>query len=128
MEKGNELKNRLVSAGWELIESRSVLCLWVAEIWKIKSVLSPTECVVYLTFVIDSQSDSKDPTKVNQVIGSLIRPDDWFVDGDFEDIAQFGDVSAKSTTVFLGRRQEKYLDEFIKELANLRHAFEGVAK
>ncbi len=125
---GNELKDRLLSAGWELIESRTILHLWVAEIWQIKSVWSPTDCVVYLTFEIDFQANPKDASKVDQVKASLRRPIDWFVEQNTVDVTQLDEHEYNSASVFLGRGRVKNLDEFILHVASLRHEFEILGK
>jgi hypothetical protein len=103
--------------GWELVEARTIAQLWVAEIWLIRSTWSPTECVVYLTFAIDPQSDARDSSKVWAVNASLERPEDWFTENGSPSEACF---SPKSSTGNLLVGKEKYLHELFGQLANLR--------
>ena len=106
--------------GWELVEKRTIANLWIAEIWMLKSVWSPTGCSVYLTFEIDSECDSRDVSRVWAAHPSLSRPYDWNTEtvGSPEDgVVKRGPVGS------FGIRKEKHLSALFAELANLRNAF-----
>ncbi|MDQ3753853.1 MAG: hypothetical protein M3371_03885 [Acidobacteriota bacterium] len=58
------LERQLLQCGWEIVavENREVdycaLDWWEDEVWTLKSYWSPQDCLTYLTFLVDPQSDS----------------------------------------------------------------------
>lgn len=75
----NKLKELFDKHGWELIETQIPNYHWIAEIWLIKSIWSPTNCCVFISFEVDpewtdraSRNDGVWAIKI-----SLEQPQNW---------------------------------------------------
>lgn len=76
----NKLKGLFGKFGWELIETQIPNNnIWIAEIWLIKSIWSPTDCCVFIRFLVDDQWEDRTRMKygVWAVSLSLKQPYDW---------------------------------------------------
>lgn len=123
MSIANYIRERIESRGWEILEIRDISYLWVAEIWKIKSIWSPTDFVVYLSFQADPHDGPNEFTKVRWLHASPVPPVDWA-----QDIS--GRESLKSNighSTVIGKNQEKYIGEFLDRLDRLRNTSSNMA-
>ena len=111
-----QIRLQLREFGWELVEARTIAELWIGEIWLIKSIWSPTDCTVYLTFEIDGQAGPRDVSQIWAVNASLSRPEDWLAEGGTE-------IERGGSTGNLSIAKEKHLDKLFDELENLRNRF-----
>ena len=103
--------------GWEVVEKRDISYLWVTEIWQIRSKWSPPDCTAYLSFEVDPHDNPRDFENVGWMRASVSPPVDWYKDNISED-----DANGLSSDVNcpLGRRRDKYLDSFFRNLAKIR--------
>ncbi|HEY0656884.1 MAG TPA: hypothetical protein VGD05_00335 [Pyrinomonadaceae bacterium] len=98
---------------------------WIAEVWLIKSTWSPTDCHVFLKYLVDEQLEDK--TKRNSSVWaiemSLSQPLYWR-DDNFN-IKFYDDDYAQ---IPINRKWEKRIPEFFEELANLRSKYNNLRK
>ncbi len=75
----NKLKELFDKYGWELMETQIPTDWWIAEIWLIKSTWSPTDCYIFLAFLVDDQLQDKTQRNfaVWVVTVSLKQPHSW---------------------------------------------------
>jgi len=127
----NKLKELFDKFGWELIETQNPNNDWIAELWLIKSIWSPTDCYIFLSFDVDPQWT--DRTRKNfgvwAVTASLIQPYDWRKEDSnqvFE--PKFEENKQYEAQITLGRRWERNIPKFFEELANLRSKYNNLKK
>jgi hypothetical protein len=113
----NKLKELFDKYGWELIETQIPSEWWVAEIWLVKSIWSPTDCYVFLSFRVDEQLEDKTKRNFNvwSIKLSLNQPLNWRDDNFDIDTSDdfYEEISIK-------RNFKKRITEFFEELAKLR--------
>jgi len=75
----NKLKALFGKYGWNLVESQIPLNFWVAEIWLLKSVWTPTDCYVFIEFEVDPMCEERKNKEqhVWAINISLKQPQDW---------------------------------------------------
>lgn len=75
----NKLKELFGKYGWELVESQVPVNFWVAEIWLLKSLWSPTDCYVFIEFEVDPMCEERKNKEqhVWAINISLKPPQDW---------------------------------------------------
>ncbi len=78
----NKLKEVFNQYGWELVDSQNPNVWWFEEIWLIKSIWSPIDCFVFLTFEVDPQWTDRTRAKfgVYRINANLRKPVDWLSD------------------------------------------------
>ncbi len=72
--------DRLAQFGWEVVAKEDLLVWWADEVWVLKSVWSPRETRLYLTFIVDPQSEVTRRKKVQDVWAvkaSTTLPTQW---------------------------------------------------
>lgn len=120
----NKLKELFPKYGWELTDTQTPSVWWFVEIWLIKSVWTPTDCYVFLTFEVDPQWTDRARAKfgVNKIIANTKKPVDWPTDKD----SQLNKISFDEPIyLYLGRRWEKEISEFFEGLANFRKNYKN---
>jgi len=125
----NKLKELFDKYGWELIDSQSTNVWWIEEIWLIKSIWSPTDCKVFLSFIVDEQWTDRARTAfgVNRITASVSKPVNWMAESEFE----FDKVELDTDgldIIYLGRRWERSIPKFFEELANIRSKYNNLKK
>ncbi|HXG84660.1 MAG TPA: hypothetical protein VNI84_11590 [Pyrinomonadaceae bacterium] len=82
----NKLKELFDRYGWQLIDSQVSSVWWIVEIWLIKSIWSPTECNVFLSFIVDEEWFDRATaiSNVNRIIATVNKPVDWITESDSE--------------------------------------------
>ena len=55
----NKLKDLFPEYGWELVEKQTPNDNWIIEVWLIKSLWSPTDCFVFISFNVDPQWEDR---------------------------------------------------------------------
>lgn len=117
-----EFENHLTAHGWKVAEIRNVSYLWVAEIWKVQSTWTPTNCYVYLSFESDFHHNANDFSKIAWLRAYPYPPVDWLGDSNADDHWKERENSNRLTaSVPIGRRRDKYLKEFFSDLARMRN-------
>lgn len=119
----NKLKELFDQYGWELIETQIPTDWWIAEIWLIKSIWSPTDCYVFLSFNVDEQLEDKTKRNFNvwEIKISLQQSLNWR-DDNF-------DIDTKDDfyeEVSIKRNFEKRITEFFDGLAKLRARYNNL--
>ena len=108
--------------GWELVEARTLNHHWYVEQWLIRSTWSPNDCYVFFNFETDPMSFNRSEKPVAGIlIASLQRP--VYRMGESELQFEKNEVFEDRAYLNLGRRSEKQLPEFFKDLANMRQKF-----
>jgi hypothetical protein len=123
----NKLKQLFDQHGWELVETRKLEDLAVIELWLIKSTWSPTDCLVFLAFVIDPHDYHRklqgEKTPASWIYASLKKPLDWMAESASE--FEKNDVFEDGAYLYFGGSPEKKIPEFFNDLANLRQKFQS---
>jgi hypothetical protein len=122
----DKLIELLAENGWEIVETQKKDNHWIVEQWLIKSIWSPTDCRIFLTFVIEPQLTPGETSEIWGVSASVNRPVDWLADNPSEFDAEIESERRGWTRV--GRHWEKDAPEFFDELANLRTKFDNLKK
>lgn len=75
----NKLKELFPVYGWDLVEAQTPNDVWFAEIWAVKSVWTPTNCFVFITFEVDPQWEDRANMKkgVWAINLTLEQPAEW---------------------------------------------------
>ena len=125
----NKLKELFDRYGWQLIDSQVSSVWWIVEIWLIKSIWSPTDCNVFLSFIVDEEwtDRARAAYGVNRITATINKPVDWMVESESE-FNKFESDTDGSAEIYLGRRWERKIPEFFKELANLRSKYNNLKK
>jgi hypothetical protein len=110
--KHKVLAELLGSAGWD-VETRydSELEWWADEIWIIRSRWRPTDFHLYLTFLVDPMHDG------NRSKGQAV----WALEATLS-MPVYGEPEQNSVTLQLSPKFERGLEQFIKEIGELRDA------
>ena len=126
----NKLKELFGKYGWEFVESQIPNDDWIVELWLIKSVWSPTNCFVFLSFDVDPQwtDRAKKNFGVWAVTATLSQPYDWQAESDCVTELDFEIDLQNRAQITLGRRWEKYIPTFFEELADLRKKYNSLKK
>ena len=118
----NQLKEIFQQNGWELVKVIQPTDNWIADFWIIKSLWSPTDCKVYVLFLVDPQYGnignlSKEEAKLNvwEVLFSLKNPTEL---GYLEFLIEDERFSA-----LIKSQWEKQIPEIIEGLEKLRNNF-----
>ena len=119
----NKLKNLFPEYGWELVENQTPDDNWIIEVWLIKSLWSPANCFVFISFNVDPQwEDRKNKSKGFWDISlTLSQPDYWNTDRFDIDIQD-----DKVFNFFLKTHFEKSIPEVFDSLNNLRLRFKNL--
>jgi hypothetical protein len=123
----NKLKELFDKYGWKLVDSQSPSAWWIVEIWLIKSIWSPTDCKVFLSFIVDEQwtDRSRAAVGVNRITATVDKPIDWLAKSEFE----FNKIEMDTDNVaglYLGRSWERNVSEFFEELADFRSKYNNL--
>lgn len=75
----NKLKELFDRHGWELVETHVPEDWWIAEVWLINSTWSPTDCYIFISFLVDPQWEDRTRRKAGvwAISLSLKQPEDW---------------------------------------------------
>ena len=119
----DKLKNIFEKNGWELIETQIPNYDWIAEIWAIKSIWSPTDCSVFITFEVDPQwTDRNHKSRgvwcINLMLAQPIYWEDEKISSKIQDEVRF--------QIAIGRNFEERIAETIEALNNLRLRFNNL--
>ena len=119
----NKLKELFEKYGWELIETQKPNYIWIAEIWLLKSLWSPTDCYVFIVFEVDPQSEVRVEKEKNvwAVSISLGQPQDWRNDNFDSQISDGENIEIQIRPNF-----EKHIPEIFDSLNNLRLKFNNL--
>ena len=113
----NQLKELFEQNGWELIEVYEPKEWSVVEIWTIKSLWSPTDCRVYLSFLVDPQLEDRTKAKLNV----------WVIDFSLVDgrTLKMKEILTedKYFEIVIKTKWEKRKHEVVKGLEKLRNYF-----
>ena len=105
------IHDRLDEFGWAFASHDDTDAWWADDIWRLRSIWSPQSCEVYLTFLIDPQTDinhRKPGENVWAVKASVARPTQWQRhDGEF--------------VLDFGRGWRDRLPELFSSLQKMRH-------
>lgn len=55
----NKLRELFPKYGWELVETQIPNYDWIAEIWLIKSIWTPTDCFAFISFEVDPMGEDR---------------------------------------------------------------------
>lgn len=114
----NQLKEIFQQNGWELIEVYEPKEWWIAEIWIMKSLWSPNDCKVYLSFLVDPQLEDRTKAKLNV----------WVVDFSLVDrrTLKMKEILTenKHFEIVIKTKWEKRIPEIVSGLNKLRNNFE----
>ncbi len=119
----NKLKELFPNYGWELVETQNPNDDWEIEVWLIKSLWSPTDCFVFISFNVDPQWEDRN----NKCEGfwdisvTLSQPDFWNTDR-----FDFNFQDDKVFNFFLRAHFEKNIPEIFDSLNNLRLRFKNL--
>ena len=119
----NKLKELFSEYGWELVETQTPNDGWIAEVWLIKSIWTPIDCYVFISFVVDSQWEDRNNKKegVRFVSLSLEQPDFWRNDNFQIDL-----TDEERINVYIKPHFEKQISEMFESLNNLRLKFKNL--
>lgn len=108
-----EILSQLGEFGWQVVTSENApLDWWADEIWLLTSIWSPTDCKIYITFVVDPmwETPRKKSEGVWAVKASLERPTGY-------------QCQATEVEISLGRGWKERLPEFFESLSKFRSAW-----
>ena len=119
----NKLKELFPEYGWELVEAQVPNYDWIAEIWLIKSVWTPTDCYVFISFDVDPQWEDRNNKNegVRAINLSLQQPDFWRNDN-----VQIDFVDEEKIPIYIKPQFEKSVSEIFDCLNNLRLKFKNL--
>jgi hypothetical protein len=125
----NKLKELFGQYGWELVDSQTPNVWWFVEIWRIKSIWSPTDCNIFLSFEVDPEwtDRARAAFGVYRIVAALDKPVDWLAESETE-FPEIEPHSDNCAYIYLGRGWEKRIPEFFNDLANLRGRFDNLKK
>lgn len=116
----NKLKEFFHEYGWELVENQKPSDSWIIEVWLIKSLWSPTDCFVFISFNVDPQWEDRNNKSKGfwDVSLRLSQPDYWNTDRFDIDVHDDEIFSTHLKTHF-----EKRIPELFDSLNELRLRF-----
>ena len=104
------IRERLEEHGWEVLTQQDFDAWWADDVWVLRSVWSPRDCVVCLTFLIDPEADihnRKRGERVWAVKASASLPTQWH-------------QAELEVFLILGQGWTDRLQEFCSELSKFR--------
>ncbi len=84
---------------------------------------------MFLSFIVDEEwtNRARAAYGVNRITATINKPVGWMADSESE-FNKFESDTDGSAEIYLGRRWERKITEFFKELANLRSKYNNLKK
>ena len=119
----NILKELFSKYGWKLVETQVPNDDWIAEVWLIKSVWTPIDCYVFISYEVDPQWEDRNRKKEGVwAINIMLEQPDYWNNDRIDIIVQDNEIF----TIHIKPKFEKRISEVFDILKNLRSRFNNL--